>query len=67
MRVMGARFVLDSFILDQLVFPNVTDGAGGGRLEASVLDVAAAFGSEWAYDLQREAGVPPRTRTTNPR
>jgi hypothetical protein len=57
MRVMGARFVLDSFILDQLVFPNVTDGAGGGRLEASVLDVAAAFGSEWAYDLQREAGV----------
>jgi hypothetical protein len=58
MRVMGARFVLDSYILDQLVFPNVTDGAGAGRLEASVLDVAAAFGSEWAYDLQRQAGVP---------
>lgn len=57
MRVMGARFVLDSFILDQLVFPNVTDGAGVGRLQASVLDIAAAFGSEWAYDLQHEAGV----------
>ncbi len=58
MRVMGARFVLDSFILDQLVFPNVTDGAGVGRLRASVLDVAAAFGSEWAYGIQREAGIP---------
>ena len=58
MRIMGARFVLDSFILDQLVFPNVTDGAGVGRMQASVLDVAAAFGSDWAYDLQRQAGVP---------
>lgn len=58
MRIVGARFVLDSFILDQLVFPNVTDVAGGGRLQGSVLDVAAAFGSEWAYDLQREAGIP---------
>ena len=58
MRIMGARFVLDSFILDQLVFPNVTDGAGVGRMQGSVLDVAAAFGSEWAYARQREAGVP---------
>src|SRR5690606_38144524 len=57
MRIMGSRFVLDSFILDQLVFPNVTDGTGGGRFEASVLDVAAAFGSEWAYGEQRGAGV----------
>jgi hypothetical protein len=53
MRVMGARFVLDSFILDQLVFPNVA-----GRLEGSPLDVAAAFGSEWAYQRQEELGVP---------
>jgi hypothetical protein len=58
MRIMGARFVLDSYILDQLVSPNVTDSAGVGRLRASVLDVAAAFGSEWAYDIQRQAGVP---------
>lgn len=53
MRVMGARFVLDSYILDQLVFPNVA-----GRLEGSPLDVAAAFGSDWAYQRQIEAGVP---------
>jgi hypothetical protein len=60
-RVMGARFVLDSFILDQLVFPNVTkydDDVAVGRFEASPLDVAAAFGSEWAYARQVEAGVP---------
>jgi hypothetical protein len=60
-RVMGARFVLDSYILDQLVFPNVTkyeDDTPVGRFEASPLDVAAAFGSEWAYQRQVEAGVP---------
>lgn len=52
-RIMGARFVLDSYILDQLVFPNVVE-----RFEGSVLDVAAAFGSDWAYGLQVGAGVP---------
>jgi hypothetical protein len=51
-RIMGARFVLDSFILDQLVYPYVIE-----RLTASPLDVAAAFGSEWALQRQREAGV----------
>jgi hypothetical protein len=61
MRVMGVRFVLDSFILDQLVFPNVAkyeDGVPVGRFEGSPLDVAAAFGSEWAYQRQVEAGIP---------
>lgn len=57
-RVMGARFVLDSYILDQLVFPNVVGTDGTGRLQASVLDLAAAFGSRWADDLQTAAGVP---------
>jgi len=52
-RVMGARFVLDSFLLDQLVDPQVW-----GRLEPSVLDVAAAFGSDWALAQQEAAGVP---------
>jgi hypothetical protein len=52
MRVMGTRLVLDSYILDQLVHPNVP-----GRLEASVLDVAAAFGSDWAHDRQVDVGV----------
>jgi hypothetical protein len=51
-RVMGVRFVLDSFIIDQLVDPNVA-----GRMEASPLDVAAAFGSEWARGAQDAAGV----------
>lgn len=46
-RLMGTRFVLDSFVLDQLVAPTVA-----GRLNGSVLDVAAAFGSEWATELQ---------------
>jgi len=60
MRVMGARFVLDSFILDQVVFPNVAkyeDDVAMGRFEGSPLDVAAAFGSEWAYQRQVEAGI----------
>jgi len=56
MRVMGARYVLDSYILDQLVYPNVMEG--GDRLEGSPLDVAAAFGSDWAYQRQVEAGEP---------
>ncbi|MEX2419412.1 MAG: DUF3160 domain-containing protein [Acidimicrobiia bacterium] len=50
-RVMGTRFVLDSFILDQLVHPSVF-----GRLTASPLDVAAAFGSDWALGVQEAAG-----------
>jgi hypothetical protein len=60
-RVMGARFVLDSYVLDQLVFPSVAaydDGVAMGRFEGSVLDVAAAFGSDWAYQRLVEAGVP---------
>jgi len=52
-RTMGARFVLDSFLLDQLVHPQVWQ-----RLEASVLDVAAAMGSDWALAQQEAAGVP---------
>jgi len=52
-RVMGARFVLDSFLLDQLIHPQVWQ-----RLQASVLDVAAAMGSDWALAQQEAAGVP---------
>ena len=60
-RVMGTRFVLDSFILDQLVDPNVP-----GRLMGTPLDVASAFGSEWAL-RQLEAPVSPRIPTTRAR
>ncbi len=51
MRLMGVRLVIDSYILDQLVRPNVQP-----REWASPLDIAAAFGSEWAYDVVRELG-----------
>ncbi|MCP4958773.1 MAG: DUF3160 domain-containing protein [Actinomycetia bacterium] len=51
MRIMGSRLVVDSFILDQLVAPNVA-----GRFEASPLDLAAAFGSDWALATQQAAG-----------
>jgi hypothetical protein len=54
-RLMGTRFVIDSWILDQLVRPNV------GTLEeprtlGSPLDLAAAFGSELALAIQDETG-----------
>jgi hypothetical protein len=50
-RLMGTRFVLDAYILDQLVDPNVP-----GRLIPSPLDLAAAFGSRFAYEVQDRAG-----------
>lgn len=52
LRIMGVRFVLDSYVYDQLVNPNVQ-----GRLTSSPMDMAAAFGSDWAYDIQDAAGV----------
>ncbi|MDJ0924425.1 MAG: DUF3160 domain-containing protein [Acidimicrobiia bacterium] len=50
-RIMGARLVVDSYIFDQLVAPSVPE-----RSEASAFDLAAAFGSEWAYAYQEAAG-----------
>jgi hypothetical protein len=54
---MGTRFVVDSWVLDQMVYPNV----GGEPIEerrflASPLDLAAAFGSEFALAVQDAAG-----------
>ena len=54
-RLMGVRFVIDSWVLDQMIFPNVGT-ADNPRLIPSPLDLAAAFGSEFAYDIQRDAG-----------
>jgi hypothetical protein len=54
-RLMGTRFVIDSFIYDQLISPNVgtfTDP----RVLGSPLDLAAAFGSDFALAIQDEAG-----------
>lgn len=54
-RLMGTRFVIDSFVLDQLIWPNV-GSADRPRLVPSALDLASAFGSDLAYDIQRETG-----------
>ena len=54
-RLMGTRFVVDSWIMDQLLSPHV-GGAGELRVLASPLDVAAAFGSDFALAVQEEAG-----------
>lgn len=56
-RLMGTRFVLDAYVLDQLVDPNVP-----GRLIPSPLDLAAAFGSKFAYQVQDQKG---ETNSTN--
>jgi hypothetical protein len=62
-RFMGSRATLDAYIMDQLIDPAVP-----GRGDLSALDVAAAFGSDWALDLQsdqiteHEAYLPQMTR-----
>jgi len=52
-RTMGSRFVFDSWVFDGLVEPAVP-----GRFRVSPLDLAAAFGSDWAYLPQAEAEGP---------
>ncbi|MCU0266458.1 MAG: DUF3160 domain-containing protein [Actinomycetia bacterium] len=54
-RVMGTRFVVDSYILDQLVAPFVGT-EGDWRTMASALDVAAALGSPFALGVLAETG-----------
>lgn len=54
-RMMGTRFVLDSFILDQLMYPNVGT-QDRPRLLPSGLDVPASFGSDFAYRTLKAAG-----------
>jgi hypothetical protein len=55
-RFMGTRFVVDSYILDQLLYPYVGT-AQDPRSIPSAVDVAAAFGSEFAYGVQDDAGA----------
>lgn len=50
-RVMGARFTLDSYVLDQLAWPNVGEEPER-RTNVSPLDLAAAFGSPMAREMQ---------------
>jgi hypothetical protein len=54
-RFMGTRFVLDSYVLDQLLYPNVGT-EDEPRTIPSALDLAAAFGSEFAHAVLEERG-----------
>ncbi len=54
-RIMGVRFVVDSYIYDQLRFPHVGDPPYG-RVQATTLDLAAVFGSDLAYRELEAAG-----------
>ena len=54
-RLMGARFTLDAFILDQVAWPNVGTQEQP-RVDVSALDVAAALGSDLARTTQLDAG-----------
>jgi hypothetical protein len=55
-RLMGTRFVIDSYLFDQLIYPHVGT-AEEPRTLPSALDLAAAFGSSFAYDALDEAGA----------
>jgi hypothetical protein len=52
-RMMGSRLVLDSYILDQLAWPNVGT-VDDRRTRVSPLDVASAFGSPLAAKVQSD-------------
>lgn len=54
-RLMGARFVIDSYVFDQLIYPYVGTPEEPRNLP-SALDLAAAFGSSFAYDALEEMG-----------
>ncbi|NLI19147.1 MAG: DUF3160 domain-containing protein [Actinomycetales bacterium] len=56
--LMGTRFVLDGWILDQLLPPYVgADAEGRLRSLPSAVDVAAVLGSSLAVGIQSEAGA----------
>jgi len=55
-RFMATRITVDEYVLDQLVAPNVGT-ADKPRLIPSGLDVAAAFGSQTAYETLKQEGA----------
>jgi hypothetical protein len=55
-RLMGTRFVIDSFVFDQLIAPNVGT-PDEPRTLPSALDLAAAFGSGFAHAVLEDEGV----------
>jgi hypothetical protein len=52
---MGTRFVIDSWVLDQMISPNVGTREDP-RVLGSPLDLVAAFGSDLALAIQEAAG-----------
>jgi hypothetical protein len=57
-RLMGTRFTLDSFVMDQLIYPNVGENASGTRRELpTALDVAAVLGSAKARKELSSSGA----------
>ena len=57
-RIMGTRFTVDSFIMDQLIYPNVQENPAGKKRELpSALDVAAALGSPTARKVLTAEGA----------
>lgn len=56
-RLMGQRFTIDASIMQKLIYSRVDANSNGGlRMLPDVLDVAAALGSDTAYDLLEEQG-----------
>ncbi len=55
-RIMGVRFVIDSYVYDQLRFPSVGDPPFGRRY-ATPLDLVATFGSDLAYEIMDDEGT----------
>ncbi|MCA9908135.1 MAG: DUF3160 domain-containing protein [Anaerolineae bacterium] len=54
-RLFGQRFTFDGYAMQRLIYPNVGE-AGNERALPSGLDVAAALGSDAAYNLLVEQG-----------
>lgn len=56
-RLMGQRFTIDAEIMQNLIYSRTDANKKGDiRMLPDVLDVAAAFGSDIAYDLLKEQG-----------
>jgi hypothetical protein len=55
-RIMGTRFVVDEFLLDQLIYPHVGT-EDNKRLEPSALDLAAVLGSDFAQRTMDAEGA----------
>jgi hypothetical protein len=55
-RIMGTRFVIDEFLLDQLIYPHVGT-QDNMRLVPSALDLAAVLGSDFAHRTMDAQGA----------